>query len=305
VTGGVVLAIASLGMLIYFIDHMFHGMQLSTIIARVSEEATRQIDLLYPMPLDDSVPKTETETALPEPGGWAPVLATSSGYIQYIDYDALLSLATHHDSVLRIEYTVGSFAAKGEVIALVHPAEKAAPGFEAAVNAALAVGTNPTMQQDIAFGIRQIVDIAIKAISPAVNDPTTALNCIDHLGVILARLMERKMPPPMWADSTGNLRLTARERDFPDLVRLSFDQIRHFGAGDPIIVIRLLDSIARLATACRHSARMEILADQVAHIRASARRAIHDEHELAAVQAHIEHAQKALGVKVDVPPILR
>src|SRR3954471_4852268 len=106
------------------------------------------------------------------------------------------------------------------------------------------------------------------------------------------------MPGGRWADSHRNLRLLARERDFADLLRLSFDQIRHYGAGDPIIVIRLLDTMARLATICTYPARQKALAEQVSRVAASARRAISDDHELAAVQQHLAHAERVLGVEV-------
>ena len=150
------------------------------------------------------------------------------------------------------------------------------------------------MQQDVAFGLRQIVDIALKAISPAVNDPTTALNCIDHLGAILVVLAARKYPDPGRYDARGRLRVIAHERTFHDLARLAFDQIRHYGAGDHIIVLRMIDVIAQVAAATPSPQHRAALGEQLAHIVAAAQARLTDAVELQAVNEHAQVARHAL-----------
>lgn len=261
VTGGVLLALISLGMLIYFIDYISHNIQVSSIIATIAQETVQQIQRLYPTAWSEA---TDTYTA-PQPGeaAWAAIAANTSGYMEFIDYDELAARMIRGDMVLRVERVVGDFIIAGTPLAYVAPAAKHSAELQAQINDAFALGRNRTMQQDIAFGIRQIVDIALKAISPAVNDPTTAVNCIDYLGVILITLAGRSFPALNRTDAQGNIRIIARELVFQDFVDLAFDQIRHFGGSDPAISVRLLDTIAQMAAVTRSPAHRETLARHV------------------------------------------
>jgi uncharacterized membrane protein len=292
VTGGVGLALISLVMLIYFIDHISHGIQVSSIIRGVARETRQQIDAVYP----DRWRATE---AIPDktpvlPADWAPILARRSGYLQYTDYQALVHAAARADVVLREDRGTGAFVTGGTPLVFAGPAAWITPALEAQVNDAFALGSTPTMQQDVAFGLRQIVDIALKAISPAVNDPTTALNCIDHLGAILVVLAARKYPDPGRYDARGRLRVIAHERTFHDLARLAFDQIRHYGAGDHIIVLRMIDVIAQVAAATPSPQHRAALGEQLAHIVAAAQARLTDAVELQAVNEHAQVARHAL-----------
>jgi uncharacterized membrane protein len=161
------------------------------------------------------------------------------------------------------------------------------------VNEAFVLGSRPTLQQDVAYGLRQIVDIALKAISPAVNDPTTAVNCIDHLGVILGTLATRQMGDQDRADPSGKVRVVVRERTFNDLARLAFDQIRHYGAKDHVIVMRMLDTIAQIASVASEPTYLAALDQQADKIAAAAERELVDQSELQGVQAHLEAVRNA------------
>lgn len=292
VAGGLILALISLGMLIYFIDHIFHGIQVSNIIEAVSNNTLDQINTLYPDPWNEE-PHTPIVPEVPA-AGWSPVAAMQSGYLQYIDYDALLDLAVQADLVIREDRLVGSFIIERTPLALIHPAERLTTSIQEQINELFVLGSQPTMQQDIAFGIRQIVDISIKAISPAVNDPTTAINCIDHLGVILATLVTRKTPDLDRVDASGKLRIIVHERSFHDYARLAFDQLRHYGAGDPVIVIRLLDTIKQVAAITSNPAYREVLQRQVENIAAASEHDLVDKYEIDVVQARIRGARQAL-----------
>jgi uncharacterized membrane protein len=294
VAGGVMLGLVSLGMLIYFIDHIAHSIQASSLIATVAKETLKQIDALYP----ENWRETEAvhdhlHPDLLPPGEWKPVSASGSGYLQYIDYERLLALATRHDVVVREDRAVGAFIIAGTPVALVMPPERLSDELCAQINKAFVLGSQPTLQQDVAYGIRQIVDIGIKAISPAVNDPTTSLNCIDHIGVILGTLVTRRLPDLDRMDAEGKLRIIMHERTFNDLARLAFDQLRHFGAKDPVIVIRLLDTIAHVATVAKCVEYREVLGRHVERIAAAAEREIADPYEIEAVRGHAERARQA------------
>src|SRR5205823_3745760 len=122
-----------------------------------------------------------------------------------------------------------------------------------------------------------------------------ALNCIDHLGVILVTLASRKLHERNYLDANGQARIVAHERSFYDLVRLAFDQIRHYGAADPIIIIRMLDTIVQVAAAAWSQEYREVLAQHVERIAAATEARIVDAYELKAVRAHIEHAREVLS----------
>jgi uncharacterized membrane protein len=271
-------------MLIYFIDHIFHSIQVSSILAQVAATQA-QIRHLYPPAGQPRVP-SPPPPPLPQTRG--PVLAPRSGYLQFVDYDALLDLAVRGDLVLCQERPTGAFVAAGTPLLFVSPPEGATPPRQTAICRAFAVGTRPTMQQDVAFGLRQIVDIALKAISPAVNDPTTALNGLDHLGAILVCLADRQLPAGIEQDAQGHVRLVVHERDFADYVRLAFDQIRHYGASDHVIMVHMLDIIAQVAAATQNPAACDALAVYAERIAATAARRLDDPDECAAVRRHTD-----------------
>jgi uncharacterized membrane protein len=294
VAGGVLLALISLGMLIYFIDHIFHGIQVSSIISRVANETVDQIERLYPHGWEQAdMPPRSRDAPI---GDWASVPAAGSGYLQYVEYDYLFDLAVREDIVLKEDRSVGAFIIASTPLAYIFPAEKLTPALQARINEAFGLGSTPTLQQDVAYGIRQIVDIGLKAISPAVNDPTTCLNCIDHLGVILTTLACRQIPDLDRIDATGRLRIIVRERTFQSLTRLAFDQLRHYGAGDPIIVIRMLDVITQVAALARNPDYRKALNEQVEHIASASEQKLSDTYEIDVVRAHISKAKEVVGV---------
>ncbi|MEO6458700.1 MAG: DUF2254 domain-containing protein [Chloroflexia bacterium] len=299
VAGGVVLALVSLGMLIYFIDHIFHGIQVSSIINSVTNETVEQINHIYPEPWSADDLQADPLPGQPMrvvtlPDDWTPIPANQSGYLQYIDYKGLFSLAVQASIVVKQERPNGSFVLDGGPLVYISPASSLTPTLRGQINAAFVLGNHPTMQQDVAYGIRRLVDIALKAISPAVNDPTTALNCIDYLGAILATLGNRKLPELDRADSSGQVRLIVYERTFHDLVRLAFDQIRHYGAADPVIGIRLLDTIGHIAQVIKNPANREVLCEHIEKIVSGAERTIADPYELEVVRKHAAAAREKI-----------
>jgi uncharacterized membrane protein len=299
VTGGVILALISVAMLIYFIDHIFHSIQVSNILAVVARETQEQIVYLYPRPWQEGARAAAASPTLPDDSAKVP--ADRSGYLQFVDYDTLLALAVREGLVLREEHHVGDFVTAGTSLLSASPAAQITPALAVKLNASFVLGSNPTLQQDIAYGLRQIVDIALKAISPAVNDPTTAVNCIDHLSAILITLATRQIPDRDYYDSGGQVRIIVRERTFHDLVRLAFDQIRHYGAGDHIIVIRMLSALGRVAAVTHNPAYRDTLRETAEHIAHSANRAIADDYERRAVEEHLEEVRQLLRAPESAP----
>jgi uncharacterized membrane protein len=256
----IALAIACLACLLYFIHHMAEGIQASHIVDRVAAETERVLDALLPRTLDGTPAPAED---LAEPTGpGAAVLATRSGYIRSVDESSLLAAACAADARVRVDRAIGHFVAEGTPLFEVWPAGRATDAWRAAALHAFDIGPARTMGQDVEFGVLQIVDIALKAISPAVNDPTTALTCIDQLGRILVRAATRRPPISTLRDRDGRARVVLPRTSFPRLLDVAFSQIGHYGKADVAVPLRLMRVLAELALATRHGPYALAIRDQ-------------------------------------------
>jgi uncharacterized membrane protein len=175
--------------------------------------------------------------------------APRPGYLQAIDYTALVQTAQAHALVIKLERMVGDFVARDSPLLSIWPGEQVSQAFMDDLYSAFDIGTERTMFDDVLFGIRQLVDIALKAISPAVNDPTTAVNCIDYLSNLLIQAAHHPDPPGQYTDTTGKLRLIAPRPTFAMLLDLAFDQIRHYSRQEVTITLRLLAALTEIAQA--------------------------------------------------------
>ncbi len=255
-----VLALLSVGCLIYFIHHVATSIQASSILKAITKETLKTIDNLYP----DSVSQDERpegEAGTNRDGPWYPVAGTEMGYVQHIDFPRLRSLAEEEDAVLRLELGPGDFASAGTPLV---SASRAVQG-EKALQSHFVVGDFRTVEQDVGFGIRQIVDIAMKALSPGVNDTSTAVTCLDHLGALLCRLTGRRLHSPT-EDSEGERRLIAPSVRFSGFLAGSFDEIRLCAAGNPTILLKMLEVIRRIAAANACQARVGPLLEEAREV---------------------------------------
>jgi uncharacterized membrane protein len=246
VTGGVVLSLASVSVLIYFINHVSSAIQASHVITSVSNELHEAIDRLYPSGLAEG-PK-ETPLAPVQPPPLPPkvreICAERSGYLQLIDQDRLVECARTAHGVLEIVPRPGKFVTQGAPLAHLHADGAPPPGgfdpWSLLVNKAFILGPHRTMTQDAGFGIDQLVEVAVRALSPGINDPFTAMTCVDRLGQALSRLAMRPIPSSRRYDG-GNLRVIAVPDSFPDFVNAAFDQIRQYGHDSFAVTLRLLE----------------------------------------------------------------
>ena len=224
---------------------MASSIQASHIVDRIARETERVLDEVFPGPRDGSAPVEATRSI---PVG-TPILAQRSGYIRSIDELGLLAAAQASNTAIRVDRYVGQFVMEGTPVLEVAPPDRVTEGLSAACRDAFNLGPARTMQHDVEFGVLQIVDIALRAISPAVNDPTTALTCIDHLGRILVRAAQRRSPIATLDDAEGNPRVTLRRTSFPRLLEVAFSQISHYGKADVAVPLRMLRVLAELASA--------------------------------------------------------
>lgn len=253
VLGGLLLAFVGIGFLIYFIHHIALSIQAASIIAAVSEETIAAVEHLFPDRLGQNVESVvDAENAAEETQQWSIVPSESTGYIESVDAEALLNLAGELNSIVRMERGIGEFTIKGTPLVSIADVSRIEPKVIEAINAFYVVSRQRTVQQDATFGIRQIADVALKALSPGINDTTTAVMCTEYLAAILVQLDSRNMPSAhRYKDD--RLRVIARVSSFEDFVAEAFDQIRQNAEGNVAILKRQAELLAIIsyATDCR------------------------------------------------------
>ena len=245
VLGAMVLALACVGLLLFFIHHISQAISVNHIVDRIAEETEAMIDEMMPRPhRPDRLKDIEPLRANPSE---VAVSSNASGYIRFVDTRRLVALAKHYHVTIRVLRRVGHFVPVGIPLMMVSKGNRLPPEGAAELLAAFDVGPTRTLQQDVEFGVLQIVDIALKAISPAVNDPTTAINCVDQLSRILVRFASRELPEEVLYDPPGIARASIGCIHFGRLVEAAFEQIRMYSKTDVAVSLRLLRAFSDIA----------------------------------------------------------
>ena len=296
---GVLLAIVSIGVLIYFIHHVSVSIQADEVVARVGRELQEGIDRLYPGQLGkpgSDVSKAPGEAELPVAFAREarPLRSLADGYLQLIDADALMALASEEDLLLRLERRPGHYVDEGAALVMVWPGHRVTEALVGKMNDAFVLGNQRTAAQDIEFSFQQLVEIAVRALSPGINDPFTAIACVDRLGSALCRLARRDMPSPLRFDDQGRLRLVAHRSTFAGIVDTAFNQIRQAARSNPAVAIRLLEAIARIAGHLQRAQDAACLQRHAGMIVAGAREAVPEANDRLAIEARYRAATGAL-----------
>ncbi|HEX6104662.1 MAG TPA: DUF2254 domain-containing protein [Gemmatimonadales bacterium] len=277
---GIVLALVGVGVLIFFVHHIATTLQASEIVARITDDTRRAIDRLYPDRLGGAGAEGDPEPwlgSVPEKA-WSAVLAPATGYVQHLGMHALTDIAEECDLLVRIERVPGDFVVRGQPVAWFasHPAHLSAPAPEARLREIAersarhyVVGTYRTLDQDAAFGMRQLVDIALKALSPGINDTTTAVTCVDYLGAIMVRLADCRLELVRRGED-GVLRVVAREPTFESLLALATDEIRQASRGNVSVLARQLQMLTLVARVTHDPARRRAVAKHIALVQGAA-----------------------------------
>lgn len=252
-------ALAGVGCLLFFIHHVATSIQASCIVSEIAAETRVVADRLFPAALhDDGDEASDTELAEDAQN----VTAPASGYLQLLDEDDLLKIAVECDLVIRVERAVGDFVIAGLPIATVD-----GRGLDAAlarkIAAAFTIDHTRTVEQDVMFGVRQIVDIALRALSPSLNDPTTAILCVDYLTTIVHRLAGRRMSSSRRRHD-GRLRTLWHPPGFDALVAVAYGEIRRNATSHLTVFSAIARGLATVEAATTHASRRAILAAEAA-----------------------------------------
>jgi uncharacterized membrane protein len=268
VTTTLALMVADLAVLIYFIHHTAISIQLPQVIASIASDLSEAIaiqgnDQHGPGPADTGPSPAELLSLLETGGGI--VRASASGYVQFIRHRILVELAAEAGAVICLDHRPGHFIVQGHPYAKVWPPEAVNRVSDVLARAHL-TGPYRTLTQDVSFGIDQLVEIAIRALSPAVNDTFTALTCIDWLGENLCKIVRGWHPARVYRDDQGFIRIIAAEPTYERLVQRSFEKIRQAASGMPAVMIRQLEALAKIMADTSRSGQRSVLLDQAAMI---------------------------------------
>lgn len=270
------LAFASVGVLIYFMHHASTSIQAAHVISLVGEDLDEVVRKYFPERNGER--DAEPPGAGEPPDGFReasePVAATGGGYVQTIDLEGLTELASKHGLVVRLLRRQGQFVTAGSPLALVAPAPESddAGDLGRKINHAFLYGDERTVSEDPEFAIEQLVEVAVRALSPGVNDPFTAVRCIDRLGASLGLIARRRLPSFCRLDPDGNPRVYERRLNYSGICEAAFNQIRQYGGSSVAVTLRLLECIAALAPQVEDESFRDALRRQADVVRSAAGR---------------------------------
>lgn len=294
-----VLALVGVGVLVFFIHHIASSIQASSIIASIAQETIASIERLFPErlghELDEDEDQDQVRRTLDE-RIWYPVTSAVNGYIQNVDNDALLRLAQDSKTIVRMEHGIGAFVVQNTALASLAMEEPPDQETIAALNDAYSVGRHRTVEQDPAFGIRQLVDMALKALSPGVNDTSTAVMCVDYLSAILAQLASRKFPDSFRYEG-DELRVITIAPSFEGLLAEAFEQVGGSAEGNVAIMARMLSAFETLANLTISPRRRRALYEQVRWVAELAGRTTEATHDRDRIAKRLLEVREALQIE--------
>lgn len=274
---GILMAAASVAVLLYFIHHIATSIRVETLLEKLTNEGCAAVDHLFPDRLGHGQAGEAAGQTLPVDfeAGSRQIPADSDGYVQYIGGDVLMRLATDHDLVLVIAARPGAFVTEGACVITAYPKAKVSDEIDEDLRGAVVIGRDRTSHQDLEFAIRRIVELAQRSLSPGINDPTTALYCIDRLGQVFGRLASRDIPSPMRFDHSGQLRVLTEVFDLGDITYRAFAAIARYGMTDADVVTRLAETLLTLEKCFPLGARVAVAALREQVLRESGGQTVH------------------------------
>lgn len=268
----VVLAMIGFGVLIVFIHHVARFIQADNVVARIGGDLASAIDNRLQRSANDGVVDEIDIAAVDElVRETACVAAPASGYVQAIDYSAAASCAAANDVVIAVDIRPGQFVIAGQAIGRIGPAGNVSDAIEEQLLDAIVLGDERTMTQDLEFAFRAIVEVAVRALSPGVNDPNTAIACVNQLGASLAVVLKDDEPPNCVCDDEGRPRVLFDRLTIGGLVDTSFDEIRQSCGGHVSVLIRLLEVLTTLTALSRSMTQRSAIARHVSMVARAAK----------------------------------
>ena len=242
----IIATVANIILLIIFIHRIAISIQADKVISDISESLFDQVEKLFPEKMGEEKENEEdvkVSTAFAGYQKQTSVKSPKRGYLQYIDNEALIDSIIKQNGLLELYYRPGKHLVKGEEIGMLYSNGNCKEGELENIYDQLIIGKTKTSQQDLEFSIQQMVEIAARALSTGVNDPYTAITCIDNITSILCYLAQAKFPSKYRYDDEGHLRIIADTLDFEGILDTAFNQIRQFSKNSPAVIIRMMEAL--------------------------------------------------------------
>jgi uncharacterized membrane protein len=253
------LALLSIGLLIFFIHHVARSIQASVIIDRATRDTLDVLDRVLPATNDEGDRELGSGDLRGPP---LSIVSERAGYVQAIDEGALFDLACRASATIRMDQRIGAYLLPGTTLVSIWPCDPIPEDTTDTVQQAFALGPERTLSDDLELGVRQVTDIALRALSPSLNDPTTAMICFDRLAEIVARVGSR--PTPRIVRRSDGACLISRRQTFEDVAETAFGLTRRAVAADPIVARHVAVMLGRIGTTVQSRYRPQLAAQVVA-----------------------------------------
>lgn len=245
----IVAAVANIILLIVFIHQIALSIQADKVVSDISDFISKQLKTLFPDKIGEENEIKENVDVSSVISGYQTCISIKSrqsGYLQYVDHETLMDIITDKDSLLELHYRPGAHLVKGIEIGMLYSNENWKNDELEKILKQLVFGKTSSSKQDLEYSIKQMVEIASRALSSGINDPYTAINCIDNLKVIIVYLAQAKFPSKYRIDDGGKLRIVADTLDFEGVLDVAFNQIRQFSVRSPAVIIRLMEALTTI-----------------------------------------------------------
>lgn len=245
----IITAAINIILLIIFIHQIATSIQADKVVSDISNFISEQLETLFPETIGvelENEDNVDTSAAVSGYQKQISIKIPKSGYLQYVDGEALIEIVTRQDALLELYVRPGKHVVEHAEMALLFSNVEWGKDELEKIYKQFVIGNTKTSQQDLEFSIQQMVEIAARALSPGVNDPYTAITCIDNLTEIMCYLAQTKFPSKYRFDEKGNLRMIADTFNFEGVLDSAFNQIRQFSGGSPAVIIRLMEALTTI-----------------------------------------------------------
>ncbi|MGB7327301.1 MAG: DUF2254 domain-containing protein [Rubripirellula sp.] len=279
---GILMAIASVGVLIFFIHHIPESIHISNIVAGIGRDLNRRIENQFPSRVGEphekeSEREIESDLSASFYESAKAFKAKRTGYVEFVDMDGLMRIAVENDLVIRMRFRAGDFITPSNILMLASPKANVNDEVADQMLATFVSGSQRTAKQNLRFVFDQLIEVAMRALSPGVNDPFTATNCMDWMQSSLENLAERELPDAYRYDDDQNLRIVAEPEQFADFVSLVFDQLRPYVSADRNASLHMMEMIAKVALSAKSDSHRRLLVKQAGALRSECEQTLNDE----------------------------
>lgn len=299
---GLALALSSIAVLIYFIHHVPNSIHINHVVARIGEQLLDTLDKRFPAQIGTPAPNhpvdpgaTAAEVALSRGIGVSAIGSAANGYVETVDDEALMQLASEHELVVRLHHAPGDYLFQDECLLSVWPDGQIGDELREELQRSHSIGTKRTPGQDIFFLVDELVEIAARALSPGVNDPYTAITCLDWFGAAAAQLCRRQIPPERHADKEGVVRVIAMPQSMAAFLERGFGRMRQYVASDMNVASHMLDILRAVGVQCATAEIRQGLAAEAGKLLSLAEQDLHGP-SLAQVRERYDQTMSSLGV---------